>query len=467
MTIQTAAVHDNCAVYLPALQLEFAKFAHNGKFNRALPFTPQDLNFLNPNSPLLHYPYALFSAGHAAKSLTAAPPQTIVSARAPGKSVVLGDSGGFQILTGAIKTIDDQRVLHMMQWMENNCDFSMTLDFPTAGIGRGQIATHADRLRAKGEEAAILALAGANGLSYDFNLALHQTALNNQLFVDHHQPGATHFLNVLQGRNEVESKKWYEHVKAFPFSGWAFAGAHLKDFTMTLQRLIDLRDDGLLENALWIHMLGKGEPDLACLFTVLQRTIRAQINVDLQISFDSASHSRLAGIFSIYNGANFDKFGWGMTDIPLYDHSLVGSTEKLGDYLASGRGKLPGKARQEMATRPVQRKFDPLYSAVADVLTVGDICIDGTKRTPWDGASGHIVAHHNVEMAVRTFRKAHELFFDERHVNSVPLKARVVAAIIGEVFKSDKPDQLIAECSAILNDVTVNYPRRTKYASAA
>jgi hypothetical protein len=466
MTIQTPAVHQNCAVYLPALQLEFAKFAHDGQFKRTLPFTPQDLNFLNPQSPLLYYPYALFSAGHAAKSLTAAPPQTIVSARTRGQSIVLGDSGGFQILTGAIKTIDAERVHHMMRWMEDNCDYSMVLDFPTAGIGRGQIAKHAPRLSAEGEEPQIRALAASNGLSFDFNLALHQTDLNNQQFVARHEPGATNFLNVLQGRNEVESKAWYEHVKTAPFSGWAFAGAHLKDFNLILQRLIDLRDDGLLGQAKWIHMLGKGEPDLACLFTVLQRTIRDQINPDLQISFDSASHSRLAGIFSIYTGATFDRLGWGMTAIPFHDHSLVGSTEKLGDFIASGNSKLPGAMNHVSTQKRAHRKFDPLYSAVSDILTVGDICIDGTKRTPWDSASLHMAAHHNVEIAVRTFRKAHELFFDDQHVNTVPTKARVVAAIIGEVFRSDKPDQLIAECSAILNDVTVNYPRPKSFASA-
>lgn len=455
MTIQTAAVLNNCAVYMPALQLGFAKFAQGGEFKRSLPFTPQDLNFLNPQSPLLYYPYALFSAGHAAKSLTAAPPQTIVSARTRGQSIVLGDSGGFQILTGAIKTIDDERVLHMMRWMEHNCDYSMTLDFPTAGIGTGQIATHKSRLQLAGEEPAIQALAASNGLSYDFNLALHQTALNNRMFTDRHEPGATAFLNVLQGRNEAESRAWYEHVKAFPFSGWAFAGAHLKDFNLILQRLIDLRDDGLLGQAEWIHMLGKGEPDLACLFTVLQRTIRSQINPDLQISFDSASHSRLAGIYSIYTGANFDKLGWGLTAMPMHDHALVGSQERLANYLAAS-GRTAATSRKGASER---REFDPLFSMVAAQLSVGDICVDGTKRTPWDTASIHIVAHHNIEIAVRTFRRAHELFFDKFHVNSVPTKARVIAAIIEEVFKSDKPDLLIAECKALLNDVTVNFQR--------
>ncbi len=464
MTIQTAAVLNNCAVYLPALQLEFAKFAYGGKFERPLPFTAQDLNFLNPQSPLLYYPYALFSAGHAAKSLTASPPQTIVSARTRGQSIVLGDSGGFQILTGAIKTIDQQRVVHMMKWMESNCDFSMILDFPTGGIGSGQIASHADRLRADGEEPAIKALSARNGLSYDFNLALHQTALNNDLFVAHRKPGATRFLNVLQGRSDKESRAWFDHVKMYPFEGWAFAGAHLKDFHMTLQRLIDLRDAKLLEQAKWIHMLGKGEPDLACLFTVLQRAMRKNDNAELQISFDNASHSRVSGIYSIYAGAFFDKSAWGITDIPLYDSALVGSQEMLRDYLAASKGS--EARRKGRASRQDDRIFYPLRSHIADQITVGEICVDGSKRTPWDKASGHIVSHHNIEMAVRAYRKAHELFFDPSFVNQVPTKVRVVAEIIDQVFHSDKPDELIMECRGLLHDVTTNFRRSKNYAAA-
>lgn len=197
MVLQTAALLENCAVYLPALQPEFAKFAYSGQFKRPLPMEAQDLNFLNPASPLLYYPYALYSAGHAAKSMTAAPAKTIVSERVRGQSCVLGDSGGFQILTGAIKTINADRVEHMMHWMEDNCDYSAILDFPTAGIGSGQIATHVER-RATGEGPAIEALAASNRLSFDFNTALHQTALNNHLFVEKHRPGATGFLNVLK-----------------------------------------------------------------------------------------------------------------------------------------------------------------------------------------------------------------------------------------------------------------------------
>lgn len=241
----------NCAIYLPAISFEYAKFAHNGAFRRPLPFMAQDLNFLDPNTKLFHYPWALLSAGQAAKSISENDPPTIVSERDRTRSIVVGDSGGYQVQTGTITYRGPDTVRRMMRWMEANTDFSIVLDFPTGGISSGQIAGHTARLRAEGHGPLIDQGAANNRQAEDFNTALVQTSLNNQQFIVERTSGATQFLNVLQGRTEAESKAWYEHVKHYPFEGWSFAAGHREDFSLLLQRLIDLRDDQLLEDARW------------------------------------------------------------------------------------------------------------------------------------------------------------------------------------------------------------------------
>ncbi|MCJ2189021.1 hypothetical protein, partial [Novosphingobium beihaiensis] len=335
MTVSYKDSFNNCAIYLPALKFEYARFAHSGSFRRTLPFSAQDLNFLSPKSELFHYPWALLSAGQAAQSIKANDPPTMVSERDRTTSIVVGDSGGYQVQSGNIKYRGPETVRRMMRWMETNTDYSMVLDFPTGGIKSGQIAKHTTRLRAEGHGGLIDEAAGQNRQAADFNAALVQTSLNNQQFQIERSPGATKFLNVLQGRNEAESKAWYEHVKHHNFEGWAFAGGNRENFTLLLQRLIDLRDDKLLEKVQWVHILGKSELDLACLYTVVQRAVRRHITPTLQFSFDSASHSLMAGNYRLYAGALFDKQGWSMVPARMADAALVGSNENFGDYLAS------------------------------------------------------------------------------------------------------------------------------------
>lgn len=443
MTVSYENSFENCAIYLPALSFGYARFAHNGAFRRPLPFAAQDLNFLDPQSKLFHYPWALFSAGQAAKSIKENDPPTMVSAHDRSRSIVVGDSGGYQVQTGKIVYRGPETVRRMMRWMEANTDFSMVLDFPTGGIKSGQIATHTARLRKEGHGPLIDQGAASNRQAEDFNAALVQTSLNNQQFVVERAPDATKFLNVLQGRTEAESKAWYEHVKHYAFEGWSFAAGHREDFSLLLQRLIDLRDDGLLENAQWVHILGKSELDLACLYTVVQRAVRRHIHPTLQFSFDSASHSLMSGNYQVYGGAFLDKKGWSMVGKSVGDTSLVGSHQGLGEYLGSGVLTLPRTREAEFGYRP---RFHPADTAVSQQVTVGDICVDAAKPNPWDTASFYIVANHNTEAIVRAMKLAHQTFFHPSDELKIPPRVRIVRDIIDMIFTSDQPDKLSREC---------------------
>src|SRR5690606_31571254 len=102
-------------------------------------------------------------------------------------------------------------------------------------------------------------------------------------------PGAVKLLNVLQGRNLQECNRWYKAVRAYPFEGWALAGASAHDFFLLIYRLAQLKKDGELAEKSWVHVLGHGTPVGACLLSDIQRVLRITTNPHLTISFDTSS----------------------------------------------------------------------------------------------------------------------------------------------------------------------------------
>jgi hypothetical protein len=104
MAIDLTPRWDKFAVYLPAMQYHYASAVKDNKpikgrdFPTSIKFT--DLDFLNPNSKLWHYGYALYSAGQFSN---ARPKACAVTNRDREKTIVLGDSGGFQIGQGTLK----------------------------------------------------------------------------------------------------------------------------------------------------------------------------------------------------------------------------------------------------------------------------------------------------------------------------------------------------------------------------
>jgi len=398
---------ENRAIYLPAISKPFAVFVRDKALPGSMPFVASDLNFLDPASRMFHYPYALYSAGQ--HNTANAPEPDMVSQRDRTRTIVLGDSGGFQVST--IPGFFKQRmVIDNLRWMEQVADHSMVLDFPTGGIDLGNTQEHIDRLTGEGHD--LQAINASNRLGLAYNACLLQTQLNNDQFLKSRVPGATNFLNVLQGRSEKESKCWYEAVKHYPFEGWAFAGHHQNRFSLMLARLIDMRDDGLLEKADWVHVLGVSVLPIGVLLTVVQRTIRKLYNPAIQFSFDTASAFRSGGAYQrMLSGATFDKHGW---TIQYMAPSSIGRSEEhrnLGDLLEES---LASEVRRRRVSR----------TAVSRVLTLGDL------RDPATGdlteAGRNLLTHHNVEALIDAHDAAHDIWFDDPVVRDPLLSPRSV-----------------------------------------
>jgi hypothetical protein len=246
--------------------------------------------------------------------------------------VLLGDSGGFQIATGVMKMdwtnakdpndpVRTQMCEKILRWLEHTAEWSMTLDIPAF--------------------AAVEPLSSKTGLT-EFSDTLDLSLLNLDYFVRNRVPGATKFLNVLSGTDEATSKEWYEGVKHFSdpkfvseaygdtertLEGYAFAGINMKDMACVLHRLLDLREDGLLEGKDWIHFLGTGKLQWACYLTAIQRQLRKYDNPNITLSFDAASPFVNTAYGQTYAHNFFEpgKFGYFM-DRAFDQQSLVGST---------------------------------------------------------------------------------------------------------------------------------------------
>jgi hypothetical protein len=297
MAIDLTPRWDNFAVYLPAMQYPYASAVASNKAlgDREFPkgIKLQDLDFLNPKSKLWHYGYALYSAG---QFTDARPRACSVTNRDRANTLVLGDSGGFQIGKGTLKgtehfkrakTADEvcdmwrdsgdvrQRIV---RWLDAHSDFAMTIDMP------------------------LWAREPANSKTPFHKCSIEQLielSLENLEYITNKSNGITKWLNVLQGTNPKDSQQWWDAVKGYRMGGWALAGSvgWRGGLDSVLHYVMLMRDDNAFEKGQdWVHVLGVSQPTWAVLLTALQRGIRKHCNnPNLRVSYDSASPFQAGG----------------------------------------------------------------------------------------------------------------------------------------------------------------------------
>ena len=383
-------VEGGWAVYLPAISSFYAhqlakldrdpNFAGVGRMPAGFENGHQGLNFLDPEKGYYQYKWGLYSAGHAKIDLVKSDnEEPMVQKRDRDKTIVVGDSGGYQIATGVMKvdwqTIQtpagDQLRENILRWLEHTSDWSMTLDVPAF--------------------AATPPLSKKTGLT-KFQDTLDVTEYNLHYFIKHRVPGKTKFLNVLSGSDIENGRLWYETVKHFSnpasveamgyekeraFEGYAFAGINMQNMTAVLERFLALRDDGLLEGKDWVHFLGLGRLDWACFLTSIQRQLRKHYNPNITLSFDAASP--------------FVSVAYGLA----YNYNYF-TTKKL--TYSMDRAIDEKKFKNSKMAMPWQ-------SPIMDRLNAGDICVLGDTdpnkngkigRTSWDTFSYMLIMGHNV-----------------------------------------------------------------------
>jgi hypothetical protein len=457
----------NWAKYLPAISSFYAthlgkdladpEFVPESRWPKKFEFGLQGLNFLDPEVSYFHYKYGLYSAGHAERNLEKCDSrEPMIHRRDRKNTVIVGDSGGFQIATGVIKMdwatvkteAGDKLREEILRYLEHTADWSMTLDVPAF--------------------AALPPLSEKTGLT-KFEDCLDISVYNLDYFMKNRIPGATKFLNVLSGSSNENSKTWYERVKGYSIpsevekmgfskdrtlEGWAFAGVNMRDMKTALERLIDLRDDGLLESKDWIHFLGIGRLDWACFLTSIERQLK-KFNPNINVSFDAASPFVAAGGYALsynYNYFTPSQLTYSMNR-GLDDKRLKGSKIAM-----------------------------PFQGPIMERCTAGDICVMGPGdlnkqgkegKTSWDTTTYAIIMAHNVYNHIQAVQEINRLADIEyatrkihytdwfkkhkKHISEfVPNNIIFFNSFVEELFSRDKTSayQLIKDYDDRLHEIS-------------
>ena len=437
------------AVFLPAISGFYATFIGKQR-NGGTYVDParipagitdmEQLNWLDPNKGFFPYKWSLYSGGHANLDLNKPDPsEDMVRNRDPG-SLILGDSGGFQIAkglwegewrdpnspavqqklkdlaaAGTVSTVnakgktvisnplvDYQKLLAaaqkkreaVLKWLDGVANYGMILDIPTWVI-------HDKKASA------------ACGIT-TYDEAVEATKYNNEYFMKHRKgvkEGGAKFLNVLQGSNHAEADKWYDLMKDYcdpvkypdtHFNGWSMGGQNMCDIHLVLKRLVALRHDNLLQQGVhdWMHFLGTSKLEWAVLLTDIQRAVRKYVNPDFTISFDCASPFLATANGQVYHHIDLphnEKWCYRMS--PIVDDKKYANDTR--DF------------RTAVLADGLIHHFDE--SPISKHLKMKDICIykpgDLNKvgkegKTSWDSFSYALLMGHNVWMHLEAVQRA-------------------------------------------------------------
>lgn len=432
---------DNLAIYLPAINSAYATFCIKPNDAGLSPMTPCDLNFLSKSTKLFYYPWVLYSAGQGAKTRNDAQKDNIVRQRNRDETIVIADSGGFQVAQGTIEFEGKQTTRRLFEWMKEHGTYCIALDFPIAGIDAGRMRPHIRRLLGNGID--IKALAHKNDFSAEYNACLHQTKINNDVFYkDNKHNGKAKILNVLQGRNESECKFWFDAVNSHLFHGWSFAGSAKDNFAILLRRIIEMRDQKILERAEAFHFLGKASLDIPCLYTTVKRCIEKVTGKSIVVTYDGSSPFQSAGRKNIMLGcvqaqqrSTFFDINIRKIDRIKYRDRTLG--ELVHDYSASRDGVVP------------------FISDISKFVTLSQVFQNLNDENPKLSLAGNMILNnHNVQVFIESHLAIQRNFHaDNGNILSVNSPRALISAseLIEDVFKSEKPFSRIREVEKILD----------------
>jgi hypothetical protein len=452
------------AVFLPAISGFYATYIGkqrdpiNGPYvdpKTRMPAGLKDMemmNWLNSSKALFPYKWSLYSGGHANLDLTKQDwSEDMVRNREPG-TLMLGDSGGFQIAKGLwegewrdptspevlakmadLKAKGIEQVLDLkpdgtpkhdkngnkkyikidhvknyqnlldaaqkkreavLKWLDGVADYGMTLDIPTWVI-------HDKKASA------------ACGITTLLE-AVEATKYNNDYYMKHRKGvknGGMKVLNVLQGANHADAEAWYQIMKDYcdpikypdtHFNGWSMGGQNMCDVHLVLKRLVALRHDNLLQEGVhdWMHFLGTSKLEWAVLLTDIQRAVRKYVNPAFTISFDCASPFLATANGQVYHHIDLphnDKWCYRMSPI-ADDKKYSTDTRPYG---------------QAVVADGLVNHFDE--SPISLQLKMKDVCyyqpgmlnkIGKEGKTSWDSFSYALLMGHNVWMHLEAVQRA-------------------------------------------------------------
>ena len=457
------AKQNDYAVFLPAISGFYATYIGkqrdpvNGPYvdPARMPAGIKDMeqmNWLNSAKGLFPYKWSLYSGGHANLDLNKQDwSEDMVRNREPG-TLMLGDSGGFQIAKGLwegewrdptspevqakmaeLKAKGVEHVLDLkpdgtakhdnngnkkyvkidrvknyqnlldaaqkkreavVKWLDGVSDYGMTLDIPTWVIHDKNAS---DKCGITTLEEAVAA-----------------TKYNNDYYMRHRKGarnGGMKVLNVLQGANHADADRWYDTMKHYcdpalypdtHFDGWSMGGQNMCDVHLVLRRLVALRHDGLLQEGVhdWMHFLGTSKLEWAVLLTDIQRAVRKYVNPAFTISFDCASPFLATANGQVYHHIDLphnDKWCYRMSPI-VDDKKYSTDTRPYGQAVVAD--KLVDHFDESPISLQLQMK-DVCYYKPGMLNKIGK-----EGKTSWDSFSYALLMGHNVWMHLEAVQRA-------------------------------------------------------------
>ena len=235
----------------------------------------------------MYHPYYLITAGHHYKNMNFREKFALTK-----EVFVMGDSGGFQIATGALKWDLNLRE-KIFLWLEANSDIAMNIDLPPR-----------------------------REYQNNFNEALEKS-IDNFKYFSEHQTGKTQFLNVLQGSalSFEHATQWYEKAKDFEFSGWAMGGSRTVDkIMMGIAMFLQYGEFNKSYNK-YLHYLGVSAPEHFFILTMLQKALNKRFDNRIQVTCDSSTPSLTSAYGSYYYGVNWN--------VPSFKLFTISKKDKL------------------------------------------------------------------------------------------------------------------------------------------
>ena len=448
------------AVFLPAISFIYAdllskneKEKYGDRVPKGLPNGLDSLKFLYEDKAMFNYKWGLYSAGHAKLDIEKSKVQeAFVQDRPRDKTIILGDSGGFQVAKGILKFDwanfftpggkNDKIRMDILRWLEHTADWSMCLDIPSFSVNLG---------------------IGVNTVRD----CMAYTAYNNEWFIKNRVPGATKFLNVIQGNDIPSADEWFDTMAPFSdkkiygdraFEGWAMGGEHMRWWKLILHRMIKMRDGGHFDGKDWIHFLGTSALEPAVMLTAIKRQLQ-KVNPNMEVSFDSASAFVSVARGLVYTENEYDmmrkkpRFGFTM-DKAKDNKKYAGNMDRM--YA----DKVPGEYETFVTKSPVM-----------DCYREGDICcrgVDYESKTSWDSLSYVLLMAHNVYQHIEAVQEANRRT-DDKDVKSIPENVLEFVDLTERVFASENPMDLIDKNTSLLNKLSkakfTGAPRTTTFDS--
>lgn len=349
------------ALFLPALDDSYATIAM-APAARLLPtgLTMADLNYFSDPSRLFTYRAGLYSAVYGVKQMLAGT-STMVTTRDRTKTILVGDSGGYSVIGGNVKTPLKTFRQQVLDWQEAHCDVGILLDVPTRSL-----------------------LVPRSGYTR-FEDCLDQTEENAKFAITNRKQSGLILCNVMQGLDHKQADAWCKTMAPYQsdLEGIALAGHTRLDLWAWTKRLIRMRDAKQLDRLRWVHVLGTARPGFGVMLTGMQKALRKHLHPEIRISFDSA----LA--FRNVKAHNRVTLNW-----QLRDRDIV-----LGDY------RFPNDNSALDRTKPF-----PFSSPIGDLCTYGDFNPGNPgSKAGWDAIGLTMLSNHEVYKEAMVFAEVNRL----------------------------------------------------------